>query len=97
MASQIGVHPSTLRRWFAREALKPPGHLLMWLRLYSLAYQLHFAQVTLEKAASDLGLSSASNARRAMQELSGIRPSDVRSVQGFERFMDVLKANVGRR
>jgi AraC-like DNA-binding protein len=85
LARACGVTRGALKARFRRRGLASPYAYLRWLRIIAVAELLSDRSVTVGAAAHRLGFTSAGNLCRMLASLSGLTPTEVRTVQGRRR------------
>ena len=68
-------------------SLESPYTYLRWFRAMAVANLLSDREVTVAQAAYRLGFTSDGNLCRAMISLTGLTPTDVRTVRGWNRLL----------
>ena len=87
LASSIGVTPGALKARFRRRGLTSPYTYLRWFRVMACAQVLSDRNVTVAQTAHRLGFTSDGNLCRALLSLTGLTPTEVRSVKGWNRLL----------
>lgn len=87
LASSIGVTPGALKARFRRRGLTSPYTYLRWFRVMACAQVLSDRTVTVAQAAHRLGFTSDGNLCRAVMSLTGLTPTEIRSVKGWNRLL----------
>ncbi len=72
---------------FRRRGLESPYTYLRWFRVMAVANLLSDHEVTVAQAAYRLGFTSDGNLCRAMVSVTGLRPTDVRTVRGWNHLL----------
>ncbi len=100
LARAVHMHPRTLHRKLTRVHRSfTPQRLLGWARLLHAAWWLRDPERSLEHVADVLQFSAASNMRRMFRHYAGVTPQqlrDVPDVQGIERLVALLRADLER-
>lgn len=87
MARACHVSRGALKARFRRRGLESPYTYLRWFRAMAVAYLLADREVTVAQAAYRLGFTSDGNLCRSMVSLTGLTPTEVRSVRGWNRLL----------
>jgi AraC-like DNA-binding protein len=87
LAEACGVSRGALKARFRRRDLPSPYAYLRWFRMIACAYVLSDREVTIAHAARRLGFTSDGNLCRAMRSLTGMTPTEARSLQGWTRLL----------
>jgi AraC-like DNA-binding protein len=87
LAASCGVSPGALKARFRRRDLPSPYTYLRWFRMMAAAYVLSDRRVTVMDAALRLGFTSDGNLCRAMRSLTGMTPTEVRTLRGWTRLL----------
>jgi AraC-like DNA-binding protein len=76
-----------LKARFRRRGLTSPYTYMRWFRMMACAHVLSDRSVTVAVAAHRLGFTSDGNLCRTMVGLTGLRPTELRTVRGWERLI----------
>ena len=76
-----------LKARFRRRGLTSPYTYLRWFRMMACAYELSDRSVTVAMAARRLGFTSDGNLCRTMVGLTGLTPTELRTVRGWNRLL----------
>lgn len=76
-----------LKARFRRRGLTSPYTYLRWFRMMACAHVLSDRSVTVATAAHRLGFTSDGNLCRSMVGLTGFRPTELRTVRGWDRLL----------
>ncbi len=87
MARTCHLSRGALKARFRRCGLESPYTYLRWFRAMAVANLLSDREVTVAQAAYRLGFTSDGNLCRAMISLTGLTPTDVRTVRGWNRLL----------
>lgn len=87
MAGVCDLTRGALKARFRRRGLESPYTYLRWFRMLAVAYMLSDRSVTVATAAHRLGFTSDGNLCRAMVSLTGLTPTEVRTVRGWNRLL----------
>ncbi len=87
MARACHLSRGALKARFRRRGLESPYTYLRWFRMMAVAYVLADREVTVAQAAHRLGFTSDGNLCRAMASLTGLTPTEVRTVRGWDRLL----------
>lgn len=87
MAEASGMSRGALKARFRRRDLESPYTYIRWLRMMAVAHALSDRTVTIATAAHRLGFTSDGNLCRAMVSLTGLTPTEVRTVHGWNRLL----------
>lgn len=87
MAEVAHLSRGALKARFRRRNLASPYGYLRWFRVMAAAHVLSDPGVTTLEAAYRLGFGSAGNLCRAVQGVSGLTPTEVRTPQGWNRLV----------
>jgi AraC-like DNA-binding protein len=87
MAAACGMSRGALKARFRRRGLESPYTYLRWFRMMGVAYLLADREVTISHAAHRLGFTSDGNLCRTMVSLTGLTPTEVRTVRGWNRLL----------
>jgi len=83
----IDVTPGALKARFRRRGLASPYTYLRWFRVMACAQVLSDRSVTVAQTAHRLGFTSDGNLCRAITSLTGLKPTEIRSVKGWNRLL----------
>lgn len=83
-AFAAGVSPKTLQRRVARNRLGSPSELLAWCRILLAAQLLDDYAATTASVAHELRFPSAAAFRRTLRSLTGLRPTELRTLGGLQ-------------
>jgi len=87
LADASGVSRGALKARFRRRGLASPSAYLRWFRAMAVAYQLADRSVTVAQVANRLGYTSDGNLCRSMISLTGLTPTEVRTLRGWNRLL----------
>lgn len=87
LAEASGVSRGALKARFRRRDLPSPYTYLRWFRMIACAHVLSDRRVTIARAARRLGFTSDGNLCRAMLSLTGMTPTQARTVRGWNRLL----------
>lgn len=87
VADLTGLSRGALKARFRRRGLTSPYTYLRWFRMMACGHVLSDRSVTVARAAHQLGFTSDGNLCRTMVGLTGLRPSELRTVKGWERLL----------
>ena len=87
MARACNLSRGALKARLRRHGLESPSTYLRWFRMMAVAYVLADREVTVAQAAYRLGFTSDGNLCRAMVSLTGLTPTEVRTVRGWNRLL----------
>ena len=87
MARASRLSRGALKARFRRRGLESPYTYLRWFRMMAVAYLLSDREVTVAQAAYRLGFTSDGNLCRAMVSLTGLTPTEVRTVRGWNQLL----------
>ena len=94
LATALHLTDRALLRWCERSHLPPPRRLMSWMRVLLAAELLDYPEETLLGIAHTCGYATDSSLRRAMQELTGATPTELRRSGAFSTtsaaFLDEL-------
>jgi len=76
-----------LKARFRRRGLASPSTYLRWFRLMAVAEVLSNREMTVSAAAHGLGFTSAGNLCRTMAMLAQVTPTEVRTLQGWNKLL----------
>lgn len=82
LATRIGVHPSTLFRYFSAVGGTSPARFLRWIRMHELARMLATTTVSAERLSLQLGFRHCESALRTMRRLAGVPVAALRTHAG---------------
>lgn len=83
LADALGVSERALNRWCERARLPRPRRILAWMRVLLAAELLDRPEETVLSVAHTCGYATESTLRRALQELTGATPSELRGRGAF--------------
>jgi AraC-like DNA-binding protein len=87
LAEACDLSRGALKARFRRRGLASPAVYLRWLRAMAVAYQLSDRSVTVAQVANRLGYTSDGNLCRSMMSLTGLTPTEVRTLKGWNRLL----------
>jgi AraC-like DNA-binding protein len=87
VSKACGVTRGALKARFRRRGLESPYTYLRWLRIIAVAELLSDRSVSVATAAHRLGFTSNGNLCRMMNALTGLTPTEVRTVNGWQRLL----------
>lgn len=87
VADACGMTRGALKARFRRRRLPSPYTYLRWFRIMAVAESLSDRSVTVGAAAHRLGFTSAGNLCRMMGSLTGLTPTELRTVGGWHRLL----------
>lgn len=87
LADACNASRGALKARFRRRGLASPYTYLRWFRIMTVAAVLADRSVTLASAAHRLGFTSDGNLCRMMGALTGLTPTEVRTVHGWNRLL----------
>jgi len=87
LADACRLSRGALKARFRRRGLASPSVYLRWLRIMAVAYQLSDRSVTVAQVANRLGYTSDGNLCRSMISLTGLTPTEVRTLRGWNRLL----------
>jgi AraC-like DNA-binding protein len=87
VAHLCNVSRGALKAKFRRRGLASPYTYLRWFRIMTVAATLSDRSVTVASAAHRLGFTSDGNLCRMMGALTGLTPTEVRTVRGWNRLL----------
>ncbi len=90
LARALQTSPRALSRELRKKKLPPPGHLLLWGRLFQAARMMCESAVTVEQVAFHLGYATAASLGRALREQCDLSPTGF--IEGRYAVDDVLHA-----
>ncbi len=82
IADQCCLSRGALKARFRRRGLSSPSTYLRWFRTMAVGHLLSDQSVTVAECAHRLGFSSAGNLCRMLSSVSGLTPSEVRTLSG---------------
>jgi AraC-like DNA-binding protein len=88
LAFATGVSPKTLQRRVARNGLGSPSELLAWCRILLAAQLLDDYAATTASVARALRFPSVAAFRRTLRSLTGLRPTELRTLGGLEYLVE---------
>lgn len=90
LAKACGMTRGALKARFRRRGLSSPYAYLRWFRMLAVAYALSDRDVTVAQVADRLGFTSDGNLCRTMGSLTGLTPTEARTVHGWNRLLVTL-------
>lgn len=87
-AFTAGLSPKTLQRRVARHGLGSPSELLAWCRILLAAQLLDDRSATTASVVRELRFPSAAAFRRTLRSLTGLRPTELRTLGGMQYLAD---------
>lgn len=87
MAHACGASRGALKARFRRRGLPSPSTYLRWFRIIAVADLLSDRSLTIATAARRLGFTSDGNLCRMMSTVTGMTPTEVRTVHGWNRLL----------
>jgi len=87
VASSVDMTRGALKARFRRRGLTSPYTYLRWFRVIACAQVLSDRSVTVAQAAHRLGFTSDGNLCRTVRSLTGLTPTELRSVRGWNRLI----------
>ena len=87
MARACHLSRGALKARFRRRGLESPYTYLRWFRVMAVASLLSDREVAVAQAAYRFGFTSDGNLCRAIVSLTGLTPTDVRTVRGWNRLL----------
>ena len=87
MSHACRLSRGALKARFRRRGLESPYTYLRWFRMMAVAYTLSDRSVTVASAAHRLGFTSDGNLCRTIVSLTGLTPTEVRTVRGWNRLL----------
>lgn len=87
VAESCGMTRGALKARFRRRGLPSPYTYLRWLRTMAVAEMLSDREVTIARAARLLGFTSDGNMCRMMGAATGMTPTELRTVRGWNRLL----------
>jgi len=87
LADACGLSRGALKARFRRRGLASPSVYLRWFRVMAVAYQLSDRSATVAQVANRLGYTSDGNLCRSMISLTGLTPTEVRTLRGWNRLL----------
>jgi AraC-like DNA-binding protein len=94
LAKAFGVSPPTVTKWCEALRLPPPRRLQLWLRLALAAQLMEDVGRSIPQAARAAGYATDRSFRRALQDLVGENPRDLRAQGAFPRVMTAFNADL---
>jgi len=94
LARIFGVQPPTVTKWCEALRLPPPRRLQLWLRLLLAAQLLEDAGRSIHGAARAAGYATDRSFRRALQEVVGKNPRELRAEGAFDGVLAALNADL---
>jgi AraC-like DNA-binding protein len=87
LADAFGLSPGALKSRFRRRGMVSPSIYLRWFRAMAVAYELSDRTVTVAQVANRLGYTSDGNLCRSLMSLTGMTPTEARSLKGWNRLL----------
>lgn len=87
LAESCGLSRGALKARFRRRSLPSPYAYLRWLRMIAVANVLADRSVTVAQAATRLGFTSDGNLCRTMLSVTGLTPTEARTLRGWNRLL----------
>ena len=87
VADACGTSRGALKAKFRRRGLDSPYTYLRWFRVMAVADLLSDRSITVAAAAQRLGFTSDGNMCRSMLSLTGMTPTEVRTLPGWNRLL----------
>jgi AraC-like DNA-binding protein len=87
VAAAYGLSRGALKARFRRRGIASPSLYLRWFRIIAVANQLSDRSLTVAQVAHRLGYTSAGNLCRSMLSLTGLTPTEVRTLRGWNRLL----------
>ncbi len=87
LADACKLSRGALKARFRRRSLPSPYTYLRWFRLIATANLLADRSVTVAQAAHRIGFTSDGNLCRSVRSLTGLTPTEIRTVQGWNRLL----------
>lgn len=87
LAEACGTTRGALKARFRRRGMPSPYTYLRWFRLLACGWALSDRNVTVAQAAHRFGFTSDGNLCRAMANLTGLKPTEVRESHGWNRML----------
>jgi len=87
LAETCGTTRGALKARFRRRGLPSPYAYLRWFRTMAVANALSDREATVAQVANRLGYTSDGNLCRAMQSLTGLTPTETRTLHGWNRLL----------
>ncbi|HET7463290.1 MAG TPA: helix-turn-helix domain-containing protein [Longimicrobium sp.] len=94
LARIFGVQPPTVTKWCEALRLPPPRRLQLWLRLLLAAQLLEDVGRSIQSAARSAGYATDRSFRRALQEVVGKNPRELRARGAFDAVMAAFNAEL---
>lgn len=94
LAAIFGVKPPTVTKWCEALRLPPPRRLQLWMRLLLAAQLMEDAGRSIPTAARAAGYATDRSFRRALQEVVGKNPRELRAEGAFAGVMVVFNAEL---
>lgn len=94
LASLFGVQPPTVTKWCEALRLPPPRRLQLWMRLLLAAQLLEDVGRSIYAAARAAGYATDRSFRRALQDIVGKNPRELRERGAFEAVMAAFNADL---
>lgn len=92
VAQVADLSRGALKARFRRRSLESPYAHLRWFRIMAAAHVLSDPEVTTLQAAHRLGFTSAGNLCRAVQSVTSLTPTELRTTQGWSRLVTTFAA-----
>jgi AraC-like DNA-binding protein len=87
VATALGVHRKTLTNHCTRAGFPAAGTVISWCRLLVACHLMRAQSGSVERVAYVLEFASATALRNMLRRYSGLRPTEVRAPDGFERLL----------
>ena len=87
IADACGTSRGALKAKFRRRGLSSPHAYLRWFRILAVADHLSDRSITVAAAARRLGFTSDGNLCRMMADVTGMTPTDGRTLRGWRRLL----------
>jgi AraC-like DNA-binding protein len=94
LARIFGVKPPTVTRWCEALRLPPPRRLQVWMRLLLAAQMMEDAGRSIPAAARAAGYATDRSFRRALQEVVGVNPRELRARGALNGVMAAFNADL---
>jgi len=94
LARAFGVSPPTVTKWCAALRLPPPRRLQLWLRLVLAAQLMEDVGRSIPEAARAAGYATDRSFRRALRDVVGENPRELRAQGAFQRVMAAFNADL---
>jgi AraC-like DNA-binding protein len=91
LAHALGLSERTLTRRFAIAGIPSPGTVLRWMRVLLTLDDLQRPEESVAHAAKLRGYSSSIVFRAALRQLTGMRPRDARTPDGYRRALTAFE------